>query len=936
MGRAIFYCYKCSVLLKEADFEKGLAFRSGDRVACAACMPEAPPKLQSTRAIPAARKLESTTRTRMVQSPSPGGRKGILIGGGIGATMVVVGILFFVLRGQPEPAPAPDPSPVPAPPRTTATPPKTLETPKVNTREEEAQAAFRKAEGLPPEDFSAQIRAFDDIVWKFEGTKSAEEARKRVEAVKGKLREAVKAAGTAIDGEVRPRLEREEFGAALAEIEKGRAKFEAPEWRIELDRRVREVHDRARPVFDGLKAKAAEAKGKGDAPGVEQIVAKVRAWGVARYDDELKAELDAVAVKVDAPAPGPAVPVEKPPATAEGKAYRATWEEAVARAASRQYDATLAALRKAAGSLQEEEVRKQAAADQDDLQKVAAFYAGLLAELSKVPRYRGLSIETRSADGVRKSSGLVLQADADRVELRAGKETVFVEWSDATASSLAALSKADARTRALFCLLEGEVEAAQALFADVPAKYLTVAPALKGKILRPPAEEVRARELLYQAEREWRSMETRGPSAEKYRSLKNEFAATSTVGKLLPRILRRSEGGREYFFAGADLPGEGTFKRQKDGRLVSARDSEGREILENTAEFGFYVLPNTTYRAWVQLGGCCDVVFTAYWQASELTDTDPQTKKKIGVEPGALAVAPLKLWIRNVKKSHDHKKEPKSPARWEWVELPLPRFTSPGPKRVRILTDQAGFGVGPVVVSSTRKLAPTEAELKELEAARAAELPPEPPPDPDLLGYWSFDEGSGGESMDLSGRGRGAKLTGTQWVDGKVGKAIAFDGNGGKGEVADAPELRVTGNFTIAFWARKDAEVGDWVRFVGKSTEPERTFGIWEWPKDDRRIKFQQTGPGAWFDLDSTKPMELGVWTHIAAVVDGNVARLYLNGAKDGEKARPWAAATATDAPLTFGHFPLHAAYKGALDEIRLYSRALTDDEIRALYEGGR
>jgi hypothetical protein len=534
----------------------------------------------------------------------------------------------------------------------------------------------------------------------------------------------------------------------------------------------------------------------------------------------------------------------------------------------------------------------------------------------------------------------VIQADADRVELRTGKESTFVEWSDVSAASLAGLSKAEPRVRALFCLLEGEADAARAALGEkadaVAAKYFAAAAVLKARIPRPAAEEVRARELFYQAEREWRSMETRGTSAEKYRSLRNDFAATATVAKLMPRVLRRSEGGKEYFFLGPDFSVEGSMRPQKDGRLVSARDAEGRDLLENYAEFGFFALPGTAYRAWMQVGGCCDVVFGTYWQATELTDTDPQTRKRIAIEPGALAVAPLKLFIRNVKKNHDHKKEPKSAARWDWVELPLPRFASPGLKRVRILAEHAGFGVGAVLVSSTRKTSPADAELKELEAARALDAPVETV-DPDLIGYWSLDEGSGSEAADVSGHGRPATLTGVQWTDGKLGKALLFDGSGSVAEVPDGPDVRVTGDFTIAFWARKDAESDDWTRYVGKGKDSERTFGIWEWPKSDKRLKFQQSGGGKWFDIDSTRAIEAGVWTHIAATMKGNRGALYLNGAKDGEKDREAVPSTGKDIPLTFGMAPgLHSALKGALDDIRLYRRALGDDEIRSLYESSR
>ncbi len=941
MGRAIFYCHKCSILLRDSDFQKGRAFREGDRVACAACAPEAAERATTTRTV-APRRSETTTRTpRLPTRPVPlaeerPARRGLfLLAAGGAAGVILLSAILLLVFGK-EDAPPPAPAPPPAAPREAKA---RAELPSAPTRENAAQAEFRKAEALAPGDLPARIRAFDDVVWKHEGTKAAEEAGRRVASLRERLREEVAAAASELGGRVRPRLAREEFGPALEDLEKARPRIDAQDWRVEVDRLLREAHEGARALLAPLKAGAAEAKRGGDAAEVARIEARVRGWGMPVLHEELRKELDATAVARPAVEPPPPAPPDPLEATAEGKAYRADWEEAMGRAAVRDYEGALAELRKAAAGLREEEVRKAAARDQEDLRALQAFHSGLLGELAKLPLHRGLSVEWRGGGETRKTSGGVVQADADRVELRAGKETVFVEWSDATAASLARLSKADARTRALFCLAEGEVEAARELLGgdpgSVPARYWAAAPGLGSRIPRPPAAEVQARDLLYRAEREWRSMETRGPAVEKYRALRNDFAATATVGRLLPRILRRSEAGREYYYVPADLAAGGTLRPWKGGRLVSTGDSKGRELLENFAEFGYYALPGATYRAWVQLGGCCEEVFTVFWQATELVDVDPATRQKIAIEPGALAAAPLKHSLRNLRRNHDHRKEPKSPARWDWVEIPLPKSAGPGLKRVRILTEQAGFGVGAALVSSSRRSPPTEPELKELETARALDAPIQAA-DPDLIGYWTLDEGSGGEAADLSGHGRTATVS-AAWTEGKLGGALEFDGKAAVVQVPDAPELRPLADFTVCFWMRKSSEPGDWVRLVGKGDSRLRTFGVWEEAGDGKRILFQQYDAGgqSMADLWSRGTVELGKWHHVAASRRGDRAAIWIDGAKDVEGPRTGTPGASAE-PLTFGFAGFHARYAGLLDDIRLYRRALGDDEIRALYEAGR
>ena len=51
--------------------------------------------------------------------------------------------------------------------------------------------------------------------------------------------------------------------------------------------------------------------------------------------------------------------------------------------------------------------------------------------------------------------------------------------------------------------------------------------------------------------------------------------------------------------------------------------------------------------------------------------------------------------------------------------------------------------------------------------------------DPSLVGWWTFDEGSGTIAYDYSGQGNDGTIEGDpQWVAGKIGGAMQFDGDG--------------------------------------------------------------------------------------------------------------------------------------------------------------
>jgi len=298
----------------------------------------------------------------------------------------------------------------------------------------------------------------------------------------------------------------------------------------------------------------------------------------------------------------------------------------------------------------------------------------------------------------------------------------------------------------------------------------------------------------------------------------------------------------------------------------------------------------------------------------------------------------VKLSLRNLKKTHEEhrpkglKVHPKTAARWEWIEVPLPKYAAAGAKKVRIMTHQAGFSVGGAVVSSTRKSAPVESELKEIEKDR--EVSDALPVDPDLIAWWGFDEGEGKRVADLSGKGHHGTVIGSvEWVEGKIGGGMRFREPGPSVQVQEAEDLRLSGDLTMALWMKREGDTGDWSCLLGKGLKQDRNYGLWLESKT-RVILFQQYGAAA-VNLKSLKPVPNEVWTHVAATVEGGRATLYLDGVKDVEMPRGGPAAT-PPFPVGIGWAQDHGTFRGILDDVRIYRRGLTADEIRALYEQGR
>ena len=202
-----------------------------------------------------------------------------------------------------------------------------------------------------------------------------------------------------------------------------------------------------------------------------------------------------------------------------------------------------------------------------------------------------------------------------------------------------------------------------------------------------------------------------------------------------------------------------------------------------------------------------------------------------------------------------------------------------------------------------------------------------------LVGWWKLDETEGTLASDSSGNGyNGTTLNGPAWTTGQLRGALNFDGTNDLVICADTKALRITGDLTIAFWTKKNAEAKKLSCLVGKANPSVRNYGIWEEAGNEGRLLFQQlNAAGQGINLWTSRKLALGTWYHVAAVVQGSNVSFYINGKLDGSKARTIAATTTTD-PLAFGYGGWNDHYPGVLDDIRIYNRPLSAEEIAELH----
>jgi hypothetical protein len=197
--------------------------------------------------------------------------------------------------------------------------------------------------------------------------------------------------------------------------------------------------------------------------------------------------------------------------------------------------------------------------------------------------------------------------------------------------------------------------------------------------------------------------------------------------------------------------------------------------------------------------------------------------------------------------------------------------------------------------------------------------------------------------LDGNARDRGRnKLDGslvgtTPTVDrfGAIGGALYFDGNADRVNCGNPAAFNFTNNFTVSAWVKLDGPqfnnyiVAKYDFNFGTGTGVPNSYGLGiDGSIDAYGFVFGDSG---YADLRSGINLADDAWNLLTLTYDSSHLRLYRDGALvniGGVAALPPFANTL---PLMIGGTPSGQGFRGAVDSVRLYNRALTDSEITAL-----
>jgi len=215
---------------------------------------------------------------------------------------------------------------------------------------------------------------------------------------------------------------------------------------------------------------------------------------------------------------------------------------------------------------------------------------------------------------------------------------------------------------------------------------------------------------------------------------------------------------------------------------------------------------------------------------------------------------------------------------------------------------------------------------------------------PGLVAHWTMDDISGSSLIDISGNNDGI-IHGAQTTAGRIGDALSFDGvddhvNIGLNKIS--PDIDGASGTTISAWVRIDSYPG--------ASERERIFSAMmaEWMTGASLNLFNggnleaggRSSTSDTFQTARTSFPELGAWHLVTGVFDYPNDRIYLyiDGALETSQSVTFTntaytqAAPASDDTIGANQFGDDEFFDGVIDDVRIYNKALSAEEITALF----
>jgi chitodextrinase len=214
-----------------------------------------------------------------------------------------------------------------------------------------------------------------------------------------------------------------------------------------------------------------------------------------------------------------------------------------------------------------------------------------------------------------------------------------------------------------------------------------------------------------------------------------------------------------------------------------------------------------------------------------------------------------------------------------------------------------------------------------------------PPPVSGLMVSYNFDEGVGTVLNDISGNNHpGTLVSSPAWITGANGGGLSFNGSTSYVTAGDVNTLDGLTNLTVAGWIKTTAttekHIVDKSACDGVTNGGPFEFGTNFFTPGKLALVFYKNGGAPnYYWVESSANVNDGVWHKVAGTYDGTSLKVYVDGVLSGTSTAPGVTLSSTSNALEIGGHCNGNAYiwSGAVDDVRVYNRALSASEVAAL-----
>ena len=196
-----------------------------------------------------------------------------------------------------------------------------------------------------------------------------------------------------------------------------------------------------------------------------------------------------------------------------------------------------------------------------------------------------------------------------------------------------------------------------------------------------------------------------------------------------------------------------------------------------------------------------------------------------------------------------------------------------------------------------------------------------------LVAAYGFEETNGVTIADASGNGNlGTIKEAVSITTGHSGNALKFDGVNDWVTVNDSASLDLSTGLTLEAWVYPQSLTSPGKTVILKEKSGGEVYALYA--REDANVPGFYFNDGGYHGVFGLKALTLNQWSHLVGTYDGKYQRFYVNGSQVDAHAQSSLIQQSTGVLRIGGNSLWSEFFKGTIDEVRIYNRALTPEEI--------